>query len=40
MTKGARAIKKLPKTGYTLWQDMVKAGKDVALEPEKGTCED
>ena len=39
MTKGARAIKKLPKTGYTLWQDMVKAGKDVALEPEKGTCE-
>ncbi|MDD6855978.1 MAG: AMP-binding protein, partial [Oscillospiraceae bacterium] len=40
MTKAARAIKKLPKTGYTLWQDMVKAGKDVALEPEKGTCED
>ena len=40
MTKGARAIPKLPKTGYTLWQDMVKAGKDVALEPEKGTCED
>ena len=40
MTKGARAIKKLPKTGYTLWYDMVKAGKDVPLEPAKGTADD
>ena len=28
MTKGARAVKKLPKSGYTLWYDMVKAGKN------------
>ena len=25
MTKAARAVKKLPKTGYTLWYDMVRA---------------
>ena len=28
MTTSARAIKKLPKTGYTLWYDMIRAGKD------------
>ena len=33
MTKAARAVKKLPKTGYTLWYDMVRAGKDVKLPP-------
>ena len=33
MTKAARAVKKLPKTGYTLWYDMVHAGKDVTLPP-------
>ena len=31
MTKSARAVKKLPKTGYTYWYDMVKAGKDTQL---------
>ena len=40
MTKGARAIPKLPKTGYTLWYDMVKAGRDVILEPAKGGADD
>ena len=40
MTKSARAVKKLPKTGYTLWYDMVRAGKDVALEPPKGRYDD
>ena len=33
MTKAARAVKKLPKTGYTLWNDMVRAGKNVKLPP-------
>ena len=36
MTKSARAIKKLPKTGYTLWYDMVRAGKDTVLPPDDG----
>ena len=36
MTKGARAVKKLPKSGYTLWYDMVKAGKDTQLPPHDG----
>ena len=31
MTKAARAVKKLPKTGYTLWYDMVRSGKGVTL---------
>ena len=33
MTKAARAVKKLPKTGYTLWYDMVRSGKGVTLPP-------
>ena len=36
MTKSARAIKKLPKTGYTLWYDMVRAGKKTVLPPQEG----
>lgn len=40
LTKGARAIKKLPKSGYTLWYDMVKAGKDTALPPDEGKFDD
>ena len=36
MTKGARAVKKLPKTGYTLWYDMVKAGRGTAIPPDDG----
>ena len=31
LTKGARAVKKLPKTGYTLWYDMVAKGKNAQL---------
>ena len=41
MTKTARAVKKLPKKGYTLWYDMVKAGKNTVLPqmPEyKDSC--
>ena len=40
MTKSARAVKKLPKTGYTLWYDMVKAGKDAVLPADEGKGED
>ena len=40
MTKGARAVKKLPKTGFTLWYDMVKAGKAAVLPPDDGKFED
>ncbi len=40
LTKGARAVKKLPKTGYTLWYDMVKAGKDAVLPVDDGKAED
>ena len=40
LTKGARAVKKLPKTGYTLWYDMVKAGKDTVLPPDEGKFDD
>ena len=36
MTKGARAVKKLPKSGYTLWYDMVKAGKNEVLPAHEG----
>ena len=35
LTKGARAVKKLPKAGYTLWYDMVKAGKNTKLPAQK-----
>ena len=40
MTKSARAVKKLPKTGYTLWYDMVRAGKDTQLPPDEGKAEE
>ena len=33
MTKSARAVKKLPKTGYTYWYDMVNAGRNTELPP-------
>ena len=36
MTKGARAIKKLPKSGYTLWYKMVSAGRGQTLPPDDG----
>ena len=38
LTKGARAVQKLPKTGYTLWYDMVAAGKNAPLPPDNGVC--
>ena len=40
MTKNARAIKKLPREGYTLWTDMVRAGKGTVLPPDDGRSED
>ena len=36
MTKGARAIKKLPKSGYTLWYKMVAAGRNQVLPADDG----
>ena len=36
MTKSARAIKKLPKTGYTLWYKMVAAGRGQVLPAHDG----
>ena len=35
-TKGARAIKKLPKSGYTLWYKMIAAGRNQVLPPHDG----
>ena len=35
LTKSARAVKKLPKAGYTLWYDMVRAGKNTRLPAQK-----
>ena len=36
LTKGARAVKKLPKTGYTLWYEMVAKGKNAQLPAHDG----
>lgn len=40
MTKGARAIPKLPKSGYTLWYDMVAKGKNTPLPEVRGHYND
>lgn len=40
MTKGARAIPKLPETGYLLWTDMVAGGKGVTLPEDTGKFDD
>ena len=40
MTKSARTIPRLPKSGYTLWTDMVTAGKDTSLPEDTGKAED
>ncbi len=40
LTKGARAIKKLPKQGYTLWYKMVAAGRNQELPPHDGKYDD
>ncbi len=39
LTKGGRAGK-LPKSGYTLWTDMVAAGKNTQLPADEGQCQD
>jgi len=40
LTKGARAIPKLPKEGYILWTDMILAGKNTALPEDTGRAND
>ena len=40
ISKNARAVKKLPKTGYTLWTDMVAAGKTAVLPDDCGKYDD
>ena len=40
MTKSARAIPKLPKAGFVLWEDMVAAGKGVTLPEDTGKYDD
>ena len=42
VTKTARKIKKLPKTGYTLWNDFLNAGRrsKKELPPDEGSFED
>ncbi|MDD6679281.1 MAG: class I adenylate-forming enzyme family protein [Firmicutes bacterium] len=40
LSKSARAAEKLPKTGYTLWHDMVKAGQKTVLPPDDGKFDD
>lgn len=40
LTKNARAVKKLPAEGYTLWTDMVAAGKNTELPADSGKAED
>ncbi len=39
LSKNARETEKLPKTGYTLWQDMVRAGAGTELPPEGGEAD-
>ena len=40
MTKSARANPKLPKTGYTLWKDVITAGKNAVLPADTGKADD
>ena len=40
MTKGARAIRKLPKDGYLMWNKMVSAGKNTQLPDDSGKATD
>ena len=40
MTKGARAIRKLPKDGYLLWNKMVSAGRNTRLPDDDGRATD
>ena len=40
MTKNARAVPKLPKMGYTLWSQLIAAGKNTVLPEDTGKAED
>ena len=40
LTKGGKADKAPAGNGYTLWTDMVQAGKDAQLPEDKGKCEE
>jgi len=40
LTKGARAVPKLPAAGYMLWKDMIAAGKSTLLPPDTGRYDD
>lgn len=40
MTKGARAVQKLPKSGYTLWYKMIAEGKNETLPEDNGHFDD
>ena len=40
LTKGARAIQKLPQSGYTLWTDMIASGKNTQLPEDIGKADD
>ena len=38
MTESARKQEKLPETGYTLWTELVKNGKNTVLPPDSADC--
>ena len=40
LTKNARAVKKLPKSGYTLWSDMLTNGRKTQLPPHDASAHD
>ena len=40
LTADARAVPRLPETGYTLWTDMIRAGRGLSLPPDRGTADD
>ncbi len=40
LTATARAIQKLPKSGYILWEDFLAAGRKVTLPPDEGKFDD
>ncbi len=40
LTKGGRAIKKLPASGYTLWPELVAGGRNTALPADDGKAGD
>ena len=40
LTKNARAVKPLPKTGYILWTDLIAAGTDAVLPGDDGKADD